>query len=166
MGAFGLVDLLLVMTLGAQAGVPGLSVEKVWTAEEMSGDSGAGKVSIAPDPSRSLIVLDVKATGSSPLTIRVDQLIAEGGGVRTGPVGAAPVAPSNFDSFIGFGSGWRTARDAQNREVKIGRDNPQEPIRMTVAPGAILSIVYIVPKSGPPLTVSLPGAGPVTLIVK
>jgi hypothetical protein len=129
-------------------------------------ENGSGTVSVTPDPSRLLIVLDVTATGASPVTVPIEQFVAAGGPVRIGPIGAAPVSRGNFDAFVGFPPGWRSYRDAANREVKIGREQPTDPIQLIIAPGAMVSVVYIVPKGGPPLTVTLPGAGAVPLVVK
>ena len=96
------------------------------------------------------MVLDVTARGEFPVTVDVDQLGATGAGIPVAPIGAAPVSPSNFDAFSGFVSGWKIVTDAEERQIKIGRDAEGQPIELTVAPGAKVSIVYIVPEDGPP----------------
>jgi hypothetical protein len=113
-----------------------------------------------------LVVLDVTAAGQAPVSVQVDQLVATAASAKIIPVGAAPLSPSNFDVFSGFVSGWRILTDAQNREVRIGRDKEDQPIQLTVAPGATISVVYIVPQGGAPLTVTLPGTGEVALVPK
>ena len=127
--------------------------------------NAAGTISVTPDPSKLLIVVDVTATGALPVAVRVDQLAAVAGTGGFGLFGAAPVSPGNFDAFIGFPPGWRTFTDAEHRQVRMGREKPDDPIQLIVAPGAMVSLVYIVPKGGPPLTVTLPGAGAVPLVV-
>jgi hypothetical protein len=155
-----LIELVAVASLVQPAA--GLSVQKIWTAPEIAGRN----VSIAPDPSKMLIVVDVTASGAATVSLQVGQLVAEGRGIRVGPVGAAPGSLDNFDAFLGIAPGWRIVTDANNREVKMGHDSPNDPIQLVIAPGASASIVYIVPKTGPPLSVTLPGVGAVVLVAK
>ena len=138
----------------------GLVVQRIWTTERLSGRT----VQLSPDPGHVLMVLDLTAVGQAPVSVHLDQLVAVGASTKVAPVGAAPLSPSNFDVFAGFVSGWTISTDAQNREIKIGRDRQDQPIELTVAPGATISIVYIVPQGGPPLTVTLPGTGTVALV--
>lgn len=119
---------------------------------------------LSPGPGHVLMVLDLTAVGQQPVSVQVDQLVAVRASTKVAPVGAAPLSPSNFDAFSGFVSGWTISTDAQNRAIKIGRDKQDQPIEPTVAPGATVSIVYIVPQGGPPLTVTLPGTGAVALV--
>ena len=142
----------------------GLVVQRIWTTERVSGRTPAGTLEVKPDPGHVLMIVDVTAVGQSPVSLQVGQLEATGGGVKVAPVGAAPLSIGNFDTFSGLVSGWRTVSDAQNRAVKMGRETESQPIQLTIDPGAIVSIVYIVPESGSSLAVTLPGSGNVPLV--
>ena len=150
----------------ARAGDPstGFVVERVWTSDRISGWSPAGNFEVTPDPGHVLIIPDMTANGDSPVTVTGDGLAAAGDGVTADPIGVAPISMSNLQLFGGFVSGWQIVTDGEGRQVKVGRDSEQQPIELSVEPGAMISIVYIVPADGPPFVVSLPGAGGVPLV--
>jgi hypothetical protein len=142
----------------------GFVVHRIWSPERITANGPAGTIEVTADPDHLLVVLEVTAAGELPIAATVDQIAAVGDGVTIAPIGAAPFSLGNFGGFSGFVSGWRIVSDADGRDVKVGRDSETQPIELTVAPGARVSIVYIVPEEGQPMVVTLPGAGEVPLV--
>lgn len=140
----------------------GVTVQRIWKTQRITG----GGFEVTPDAGHVLMVIDAVADGTVPVSVSLEQLQAIGPASKVTPVGVAPFSMTQFRPFSGFRSGSTTTTDAQNREVRIGRESSERPIQITMSPGARISVVYIVPETGSPLTVALPGAGRIQLVAR